>query len=291
MKKIRLLCLIPALFVVVAILTDWCFAYSQVGEDTCIARITVADAEFSKAQGSVGDTVMGAIVADAVRICAGADIAAIPCGEFSGEMIGVKSLTFGELIRLLPEDSQIMTVYLSPKQLKGLLEYAVSFVVLDSKTKQVDLEQSISDVFVQLSGMKLVYDTSAPVGSRVYSVSVDGIELDLNDDTPSLLFAGTELLFNGGLGFPVVEGVKYNGMTCVDAVVEYLNGSDVISEYNIDRIQAIGNSDNRIISQFPVVAVLFVAIMAVLSKILIIRLRKQSSFEPCEGWSPWQRGT
>lgn len=288
MRKFRFCCLLLILGAAVMTLCPRAYAY---GNRDCIAKITVADAAFTKEQGCVGDTVMGAIVADSIRAYTGADIAAIPCGDFSEEVIGVKTLTFSELCRLLPENPKLVTACLSPKQLKAILEHAVSCVVLDPETKLIDRESSMSDVFLQLSGLELVYDTSAPAGKRVYSVSLGERELDLNDDEPYLLFAGSESLFDGSLGFPAAETLVYSNATCVDAAVEYLAASDaeIISEYELDRISTIGNSENRIIDRFPMAAVFFVVATAVAANVLVVRFTKQDSFEPGTQFARWLR--
>lgn len=288
MRKFRFCCLLLILGAAVMTLCPRAYAY---GDEDCIAKITVADAAFTKEQGCVGDTVMGAIVADSIRAYTGADIAAIPCGDFSEEVIGVKTLTFSELCRLLPENPKLVTARLSPRQLKDMLEYAVSCVVLDPDTKQIDWERSISDGFLQLSGMKLVYDTSAPVGERVYSVSVSGTELDLNDEEPYLLVSSTESLFDGSVDFPAAETLTYSNVTCIDAVVEYLAASDaeVIFEYELDRISTIGNSDDRIIDRFPMAAIFFVVVAAVVANILVVRFTKRDFAEPGSQFAWWLR--
>ena len=92
MKKRRFFSAAAGLLTTALILTAACLPGVAAGADT-VARITVADAAFDRETACVRDVPMGGIAADAVRQAAGADIAVIPCGDFSDTDVGVKKFS------------------------------------------------------------------------------------------------------------------------------------------------------------------------------------------------------
>lgn len=242
-----------------------------------IASITLPDAVFEKEQGSVADAVMGNIAADAVRTAAGTDIAVIPCGDFSGADVGVKKFTQSDAVTMFSCDEQIAVTELTAAELFVLLEHAVASVALDEETKRLDFKASLSEQFLQISGFEFVYDSTAPVGSRIYSVSMDGKRLEKDGDFTLTLATGMSLL-EGEYGYSL-QGGEMIELCYSEALWDFLSKKSVITEYDSGRIRAIGNTEDGMLAQIPspVLAILAGAIL--FSGMMVACIRREQLFE------------
>ena len=272
MKKWRFFSAAAGLLTAALALTAACLPGMAAGSDA-VARITVADAAFDRETACVRDVPIGGIAADAVRQAAGADIAAIPCGDFSDTDVGVKKFSRADAAALFSADREIAVMEITAARLYDLLETALSAVTLDPETKRLDTAASVSDGFLQISGFELVYDSAAPAGSRVYSLTVGGEALDRDSGTVLTLAAGLEVIqsLSGG-GEPV--GMRYS-----EALLTYLSDNPLISEYDSGRIRPIGNADDSILAALPgpVLAILLAVLLC--AGIIVTRVRKKQLFD------------
>lgn len=272
MKKRRFFSAAAGLLTTALILTAACLPGVAAGADT-VARITVADAAFDRETACVRDVPMGSIAADAVRQAAGADIAVIPCGDFSDTDVGVKKFSRADAAALFSADREIAVMEITAARLYDLLETALSAVTLDPETKRLDTAASVSDGFLQISGFELVYDSAAPAGSRVYSLTVGGQTLDRDSGTALTLACGLGAL----QGLP--DGGEPLSMRYSEALLAYLAENPLISEYDSGRIRPIGNADNSILAALPgpVLAILLAVLLC--AGIIVTRVRKKQLFD------------
>ena len=158
-------------------------------------------------------------------------------------------------------------------QLYSLLETALSAVALNPETKRLDAAASVSDGFLQISGFELVYDSAAPAGSRVYSLTVGGQTLDRDSGAALTLACGLGAL----QGLP--DGGEPLSMRYSEALLAYLAENPLISEYDSGRIRPIGNADNSILAALPgpVLAILLAVLLC--AGIIVTRVRKNQLFD------------
>ena len=113
------------------------------------------------------ETNLGNFVADAMRARLGTDIALVNGGGIRSErVIPPGPLSRRDLAAMAPFGNTVMTLELTGATLRSVLEQALP---------QRDRE---AGGFLQVSGLTVTYDATAPVGQRLVSVTVGGAPLD-----------------------------------------------------------------------------------------------------------------
>ncbi|NVK74672.1 MAG: bifunctional metallophosphatase/5'-nucleotidase [Oceanospirillaceae bacterium] len=134
-------------------------------------------------------------VADTFKHFTGAQITLINSGTFRGNKQIEKGaqLTIKDIRLMLPYRNTIKLIEATGQQITEALEHGMN-----------RLEQQ-SGQFLQVSGIKVKYDSSLPVGKRLLSVTLDGKPLD-----PSKTYkvATLDYLLKGGDGFNMFKNSK-----------------------------------------------------------------------------------
>ncbi len=241
--------------------------FAESGEGICLLAIN--DSELDNAGCGLGETLLGDIYADAVREAAGADIALVRAGVFSAERL-THGMVYAEDITLsLASDDRLVMAEVTAAGLKAVLEDAVSAIVLDMETEAVLREDSYSEGFVQISGFTIICDASAPAGSRIMTIAIDGDELNFADEETRFNLAADE----GTLSRYTVGGDT--GLTLSEALMSYLPSLDGMTQYPTGRISIVGTTDNKLIDNVPVWAVAFAAVFFTLAALLVHRAKEQ----------------
>jgi hypothetical protein len=228
---------------------------------------------------SVSECQLGDLAADAIRDTLGTTVSMVGSGDLIGDL-GTGAVTQEALDAALV-DRPLVTAEVTPAQLYTLLEGALSQVVIDLDEEQIVAEESQFDGFAQISGMKLVWDGSAPVGERVYTLTLDdGTKLSREDEETSLTIAGTDLMLEGGYGYSCDAVTTATQETTHSALTSYLTRNE-ISSLTTGRITVIGTRDSTVLKRMSKPALL--AVVVVLAAIMVFlrgRLAKvkQSSF-------------
>lgn len=129
----------------------------------------------------------GNLVADAVRAAVGSDIAVIPSAAFKPGASVPRAATGEQAAGLVePASDVIVVLSLRGAQVLAALEFSVSFAPQKSAG------------FLQVSGLRFVYDPARPGGKRVSSVTVNGAPLDA---VKTYKVATTRPLANGQQGY------------------------------------------------------------------------------------------
>ncbi len=131
----------------------------------------------------LGEAEAGNLVADAVRLSAGADVALVPAAAFKGS----KAVSPETATALLdPATDEIVVLSVRGSQLKDALERSVSFAGTPFAG------------FLQVSGLTFQYNASHDIGERVVKITVGGTPLD-----PKKLYkvATTRPLADGQQGY------------------------------------------------------------------------------------------
>lgn len=131
------------------------------------------------------ETNLGNLLADLLRNRLRTNVALVNGGQIR-RSIEAGPVTLGDVVSVLPFDSSLVTLDLTGEALLQVLEHSVS------------QWPNHSGRFLQVSGIRVTYDMSAPVGSRVRSVVIEGRPLD-----PEKVYsvAADAFIADGGDGF------------------------------------------------------------------------------------------
>ncbi|HNP61248.1 MAG TPA: bifunctional UDP-sugar hydrolase/5'-nucleotidase [Nitrospirales bacterium] len=113
------------------------------------------------------ETNLGNLLADRMRRKFETDIALINSGQIR-RSLEPGPVTLGDMLSVLPFDSALVTVHVTGAMLRQVLEHSVS------------QWPNHSGRFLQVSGLQVTYQGKAPVGSRVKSIMVGGMPLDMS---------------------------------------------------------------------------------------------------------------
>ena len=114
------------------------------------------------------ETAMGDLIADAIRARTGADCAITNGGGIRANKVyppGAE-ITRRDILTELPFGNTTVLIELTGADLKAALENGVSQL------------ENYAGRFPQISGLVVTVETKAPVGSRIQSVSINGVPLD-----------------------------------------------------------------------------------------------------------------
>jgi 5'-nucleotidase / UDP-sugar diphosphatase len=113
------------------------------------------------------ETNLGDFVADAMRAHAGSDVALVNGGGIRGDRIVPPGpLTRGDLTALVPFGNVVMTLELSGRTLREVLEQG-----LEQQARQ-------GGGFLQVSGLRASFDPARPAGRRVVTLEVGAAPVD-----------------------------------------------------------------------------------------------------------------
>lgn len=173
------------------------------------------------------ETSMGNLVADAMRFAGGSQVAIQNGGGVRAD-IAAGNVTVGDTFNVLPFTNLVKTApVVSAAQLKGVLEHSVA---------TASTAGAVNGRFAQVSGMRVVYDTSLAAGSRVLSITLDdGTVLVANGQVVAgartVSLATIDFTANGGDGYPFAAlGVQFdnavNTITYQEALADFIETSE-----------------------------------------------------------------
>jgi 5'-nucleotidase len=158
------------------------------------------------AQNSAGESAMGDLVADEERATMKTDVAFDTSGDVFAN-ISKGTITWMDLYNVQPNSGTLMAMTMSGAQIRQTLE------------QQWQAPLPTSNLVV--SGLSYTWDAAQPAGSKVTSVSVNGVPLNPNAtytvatvDTVTLGYDGYTTFMQGG-------NMSY-GPTDIDALVSYV---------------------------------------------------------------------
>lgn len=131
-------------------------------------------------------------VVDTIRDFTNADIALINGGSIRGDTIHTKGseITRRTIVTELPYRSTLRVLMVTGENLKQSLEYGLSGI------------DALKGRFLHVAGLKLVFDSSKPIGSRLIEVTVAGKPLNLKHHYS---VATNNYLSRGGDGFSMLK--------------------------------------------------------------------------------------
>lgn len=171
------------------------------------------------------------LFADAVRESTKSEAAFLP-GVGYGVAIQPGDITAEQLKNLVPHDSEIMTMSLSGRQIKSILEQSIENFTTD------DAAQKVGGM-IQVSGLNFSYDPQRPPNRRVQSVTIGGKPLETSR---SYRIATNSLLAEGGHKYGDFKrgreqqklGKQY------DMIADWIRQRGTVSAPPTDRISKLG---------------------------------------------------
>ena len=139
------------------------------------------------------EVLIGNLIADTMRWASGADLTLMNSGGIRYHF-HAGDVTIGDVIEVLAFPNYIVVVEITPYLLREALENGVSNMPGNGR-------------FPQVSGFSFVFDQFANDGERVLSISVDGEELDLNDQSTVFTLAINDFQAAGGDGYTTFVGL------------------------------------------------------------------------------------
>lgn len=203
--------------------------------------IGVASASFPR-NGTLertAETALGDLVADALRLRAGTQLAIINGGSIRSPLpssfvatngslrrggTGPFDLVMGDVYTVLPFSNRLVTRTVTGTVLRQILERSVSFM------------PTANGAFLQVSGFSFTYSVSAPVGSRVQNVTLSGGGAIVANST-SYTLALNDFLNAGGDGYTMLaDGTGTAREIAADVLLDYILAAGTISPATTGRI-------------------------------------------------------
>jgi 2',3'-cyclic-nucleotide 2'-phosphodiesterase (5'-nucleotidase family) len=128
---------------------------------------------------------LGNMAADALLDGTGAQIALTNGGGLRADL-KEGDITVRDIIAVLPFGNYGVTKYVTPVQLKAILENGV------------DSAPAAVGKFPQIAGFTFTYNAGAPAGNRVTAISIGGTPVSLTDATTRFLMATNDFMAVGG---------------------------------------------------------------------------------------------
>ncbi len=178
------------------------------------------------------ETAIGNLVADAMRWATGADVAMANGGGIRGdrEYDAGTVLTRRDILTELPFGNVTVMTEITGQQILDAMENGVSRV------------EDGSGRFPQISGMSIVYDPTAPAGSRIVKLMIGDSEVDVN---ATYTFATNNYAMGGGDGYGMLGGGRMlidtgNGNLMANDVINYIIDQGGVHETVEGRIKVVG---------------------------------------------------
>jgi 2',3'-cyclic-nucleotide 2'-phosphodiesterase / 3'-nucleotidase / 5'-nucleotidase len=168
----------------------------------------------AKATNAAGESPMGNLIADAQRWKGNTQIAFMNPGGIRADIIYSTyphDITYGDWLTVQPFDNKLVTMTLTGSQIYDLLE------------QQFAPTQSTPKVLL-VSGIHYSYNLTLPVGSRITSLTLDGVGPIAKDGTTYTATMNNYLATGGDKfsAFLLGTNVSYIGVSDLDALVDYV---------------------------------------------------------------------
>jgi 2',3'-cyclic-nucleotide 2'-phosphodiesterase (5'-nucleotidase family) len=156
---------------------------------------TDSELDTRKASVRTGETAVGNLISDAMRMAVGADVAITNGGGIRGntQYAPGTALTRRDILTELPFGNKTLLLEVDGATIRAALENGVSQV------------ENSAGRFPHVSGMSFTYDGSKPAGERVIEVMVGTSALD---DGAMYKLATNDYMAGGGDGYTVLRGGK-----------------------------------------------------------------------------------
>ena len=190
----------------------------------------------------VRETNLGNVVADSLYqygqtgFSHPTDIAVTNGGGLRETIAKGKPITKGNVIAVLPFGNTISQIQVTGQQVLDMFEKSLGSILQVNKDGKKVLDENgqpllePSGGFLQVSGVKVYYDTNLPSGKRVLAIQVKNRttgRYDLLDLAKTYYLATNDFLAAGGDGYTMLGGAREEGPSMDAAFEEYLKTADL----------------------------------------------------------------
>ena len=190
----------------------------------------------------VRETNLGNVVADSLYqygqtgFSHPTDIAVTNGGGLRETIAKGKPITKGNVIAVLPFGNTISQIQVTGQQVLDMFEKSLGSILQVDKDGKKVLDENgqpllePSGGFLQVSGVKVYYDTNLPSGKRVLAIQVKNRttgRYDFLDLTKTYYLATNDFLAAGGDGYTMLGGAREEGPAMDAAFEEYLKTADL----------------------------------------------------------------
>ena len=190
----------------------------------------------------VRETNLGNVVADSLYqygqtgFSHPTDIAVTNGGGLRETIAKGKPITKGNVIAVLPFGNTISQIQVTGQQVLDMFEKSLGSILQVDKDGKKVLDENgqpllePSGGFLQVSGVKVYYDTNLPSGKRVLAIQVKNRttgRYDLLDLAKIYYLATNDFLAAGGDGYTMLGGAREEGPSMDAAFEEYLKTADL----------------------------------------------------------------
>ena len=190
----------------------------------------------------VRETNLGNVVADSLYqygqtgFSHPTDIAVTNGGGLRETIAKGKPITKGNVIAVLPFGNTISQIQVTGQQVLDMFEKSLGSILQVDKDGKKVLDENgqpllePSGGFLQVSGVKVYYDTNLPSGKRVLAIQVKNRttgRYDLLDLAKTYYLATNDFLAAGGDGYTMLGGAREEGLSMDAAFEEYLKTADL----------------------------------------------------------------
>lgn len=190
----------------------------------------------------VRETNLGNVVADSLYqygqtgFSHPTDIAVTNGGGLRETIAKGKSITKGNVIAVLPFGNTISQIQVAGQQVLDMFEKSLGSILQVDKDGKKVLDENgqpllePSGGFLQVSGVKVYYDTNLPSGKRVLAIQVKNRatgRYELLDLAKTYYLATNDFLAAGGDGYTMLGGAREEGPSMDAAFEEYLKTADL----------------------------------------------------------------
>ena len=190
----------------------------------------------------VRETNLGNVVADALYqygqtgFSHPSDIAVTNGGGLRETIAKDKPITKGNVIAVLPFGNTISQIQVTGQQVLDMFEKSLGSILQVDKAGKTVLDENgqpllePSGGFLQVSGVKVYYDTNLPSGKRILAVQIKNRTTGLYDrlDLAKIYYLTTnDFLAAGGDGYTMLGGAREEGPSMDAAFEDYLKTADL----------------------------------------------------------------
>ena len=190
----------------------------------------------------VRETNLGNVVADSLYqygqtgFSHPTDIAVTNGGGLRETIAKGKPITKGNVIAVLPFGNTISQIQVTGQQVLDMFEKSLGSILQVDKDGKNVLDENgqpllePSGGFLQVSGVKVYYDTNLPSGKRVLAIQVKNRatgRYDFLDLAKTYYLATNDFLAAGGDGYTMLGGAREEGPSMDAAFEEYLKTADL----------------------------------------------------------------
>ena len=190
----------------------------------------------------VRETNLGNVVADSLYqygqtgFSHPTDVAVTNGGGLRETIAKGKPITKGNVIAVLPFGNTISQIQVTGQQVLDMFEKSLGSILQVDKDGKKVLDENgqpllePSGGFLQVSGVKVYYDTNLPSGKRVLAIQVKNRttgRYDLLDLAKIYYLATNDFLAAGGDGYTMLGGAREEGPSMDAAFEEYLKTADL----------------------------------------------------------------